>query len=138
MGLVAAENRALAEIYFAKFPHDQSLAREELAPGFRFHHLVEIEGPEAFAEFMRGVSRAFPDFRFELRHLLAEGDLVAAHYDFTGTQHDTFLGTVPSLGRSFLTRGMSLFRCTGGRIDELWVAFNSLSMMQQLGAAPAV
>jgi steroid delta-isomerase-like uncharacterized protein len=130
-------NRALAEIYFAKFPHDESLARQELTPAFRFHHLVEIEGPDSFAEFMRGVSRAFPDFRFELHHVIAEGDLVAAHYDFAGTQADTFLGSVPSQGLSFSTRGMSLFRCAGGRIDELWVAFNSLSMMQQLGAVPA-
>ena len=64
-------------------------------------------------------------------------DLVAAHYDFAGTQADTFLGNVPSLGRSFSTRGMSLFRCADGKIDELWVAFNSLSMLQQLGAVPA-
>jgi steroid delta-isomerase-like uncharacterized protein len=130
-------NRALAEIYFAKFPHDESLAWQELTPGFRFHHLVEIEGPDSFSEFMRGVSRAFPDFRFDLHHVIAEGDLVAAHYDFAGTQADTFLGNVPSLGQSFSTRGMSLFRCADGKIDELWVAFNSLSMMQQLGAVPA-
>lgn len=136
MGPMAGGNRALAEIYFAKFPHDESLAWQELTPAFRFHHLVEIEGPEAFAEFMGGVSRAFPDFRFELHHLVADGDLVAAHYDFAGTQADTFLGNVPSLGRSFTTRGMSLFRCADGKIDELWVAFNSLSMMQQLGAVP--
>ena len=136
MGGVVAGNRALAEAYFAKFPHDESLVRKELAPTFRFHHLVEIEGAEAFAGFMHGVSRAFPDFRFELHHLVGEGDLVAAHYDFAGTQHDTFLGTVPSLGRSFSTRGMSLFRCAGGRVEELWVAFDSLSMMQQLGALP--
>jgi steroid delta-isomerase-like uncharacterized protein len=128
-------SRRLAETYFAKFPHDRSLT-EELSPGFRFHHLVEIEGPDAFAEFMGGVSRAFPDFRFELHHLIEDGDLVAAHYDFAGTQADTFLGSVPSLGRSFSTRGMSLFRCAEGKIVELWVAFNSLSMMQQLGAVP--
>jgi steroid delta-isomerase-like uncharacterized protein len=130
-------NRALAEAYFAKFPHDESLARDALSPQFRFHHLVEVEGPQAFAEFMRGISRAFPDFRFDLHHLVEEGDLVAAHYDFAGTQADTFLGNVPSLGRSFSTRGMSLFRCADGKIEELWVAFNSLSMLQQLGALPA-
>ena len=128
-------NLAAAESYFAKFPHDPALV-EELAPTFVFHHLVEIEGPEAFAGFMAGVSRAFPDFRFDMHHVVAEGDLVAAHYDFAGTQQDTFLGSVPSLGRSFSTRGMSLFRCVNGRIEELWVAFNSLSMLQQLGAVP--
>ncbi len=127
-------NVALARLYFEKFPHDDSLALEALAPGFRFHHLVEIEGPADFADFMRGVSRAFPNFRFELHHVLAEGDLVAAHYDFSGTQAETFLGRIPSQGRSFTTRGMSVFRCANGRIEEIWVAFNALAMMQQLGA----
>jgi steroid delta-isomerase-like uncharacterized protein len=137
MGPMKAGNIALAEAYFAKFPHDRSLARDVLAPEFRFHHLVEVDGAEAFADFMQGVSRAFPDFTFDLHHLVAEGELVAAHYDFAGTQQDTFLGTVPSLGRSFSVRGMSLFRCAGGRVAELWVAFDSLSMMEQLGAVPA-
>ena len=124
----------LARLYFARFPHDTSLAGDALAPGFRFHHLVEIEGPAAFSEFMAGVSRAFPDFRIELHHVLEQGDLAAAHYDFLGTQADTFLGRVPSLGRSFTARGMSLFRCADGRITELWVAFDTLAMMEQLGA----
>ena len=127
-------NVALARLYFEKFPHDATLADEAFAPGFRFHHLVEIEGPAAFADFMHGVSRSFPDFRFEVHHVLGEGDLVAAHYDFSGTQADTFLGRYPSQGRSFATRGMSLFRCATGRIEEIWVAFNTLEMMRQLGA----
>jgi predicted ester cyclase len=132
---VPVHARGLAELYFAKFPHDSSLVRDEIAPDFRFHHLVEVEGATAFAAFMAGVSRAFPDFSFRVHHLVAEGEFVFAHYDFSGIQADTFLDTVPSLGRPFSVRGMSLFRC-GNRIEELWVAFDSLSMMKQLGAVP--
>jgi steroid delta-isomerase-like uncharacterized protein len=133
---VSEQNRALALLYFQRFPHDETLVAEALAPGFVFHHLRDIEGPDAFREFMAGVSRAFPDFRFDVHHVVAEGELVAAHYDFSGTQHDVFLGVVPPSGRRFSTRGMSLFRCHDGRIAELWVTFHTLSMMQQLGAVP--
>jgi steroid delta-isomerase-like uncharacterized protein len=129
-------NKALALLYFERFPHDDTLPGEAFGPGFVFHHLRDVEGADAFREFMRGVSRAFPDFRFAVHDLVAEGDLVAAHYDFAGTQADTFLGLYPSRGRSFSTRGMSLFRCADGRIAEIWVAFNSLAMLQQLGALP--
>ena len=45
-----------------------------------------------------------------VRDYIHVSDLVAAHYDFAGTQHDTFLGTVPSLGRSFSTRSTVFFR----------------------------
>jgi steroid delta-isomerase-like uncharacterized protein len=135
---VSERNRELARLYFAKFPHDESLVDEALSPDFVFHHLRLISGPDAFATFMRGVSKAFPDFRFDIHHVVADGDLVAAHYTFAGTQEDTFLGSVPSRGRSFATRGMSLFSCSAGRIDELWVTFFSLAMMQQLGAVEEI
>ena len=133
---MSPQNEALAKLYFAKFPHDQTLPDEAFTAGFVFHHLQEIEGIPAFKEFMGGVSRAFPDFRFDVHHLIAAGDLVAAHYDFSGTQQDTFLGTIPSRGRRFTARGMSVFRFEFGRIAEIWVAFHTLSMMQQLGARP--
>lgn len=128
--------KALATLYFAKFPHDSSLVDEAFTPDFVFHHLREIEGPDAFRTFMAGVSRAFPDFRFDVQHLIAEGDLVAAHYTFSGTQDDLFLDVVPSQGKRFSTRGMSLYRIEGDRIAEIWVTFNSFSMMQQIGAVP--
>ncbi len=131
-------NRRLAHLYFAKFPHDESLVEEALSSGFVFHHLRVITEPDDFRTFMRGVSKAFPDFRFDIHHLVAEDDLVAAHYTFAGTQNDTFLDSVPSRGRSFSTRGMSVFRCAGGRISELWVTFHTLAMMQQLGAVGEV
>ena len=128
--------KALATLYFAKFPHDPSLVDEALTSDFTFHHVREIEGPEAFRMFMKGVSTAFPDFRFDVHHLIAEDDLVAAHYTFSGTQNDVFLDVVPSRGKSFSTRGMSLYRISGDRIAEIWVAFHTLSMMQQIGAVP--
>jgi predicted ester cyclase len=131
---MSLSNRDLAELYFAKFPHDETLADEAFTDDFVFHHLRDIRGRNEFREFMRGVSRAFPDFRFEMHHYVDEGALIAAHYTFAGTQHDTFLGTVESRGHRFATRGMSLFSCRDGRIGELWVAFFSLAMMQQLGA----
>lgn len=46
------------------------------------------------------------------------------------------MDVVPSRGKRFATRGMSLYRVEADRIAEIWVAFNSLSMMQQLGAVP--
>ena len=127
-------NRALAELYFARFPHDTSLPEEAFSDDFVFHHVREVVGRVAFREFMQGVSRAFPDFGFDLHHVVEQGDLVFAHYTFHGTQQATFLGFVPSQGRSFSTRGMSLFRCANGQIQEIWVSFNMLAMMQQLGA----
>jgi predicted ester cyclase len=134
---VSERNKSLACLYLERFPHDQSLPDEAFTDGFLFHHIHDIEGADRFKEFMAGVSRAFPGFSFDVHHVVAEGDLVAAHYDLhSGTQADVFLDVVHSQGRSFSTRGMNLFRCVDGKIAEIWVTFFTLAMMQQLGALP--
>jgi predicted ester cyclase len=134
---LSERNKSLARLYLERFPHDQNLPDEAFATGFLFHHIRDIEGADAFKEFMAGVSRAFPDFSFDIHHVVAEGDFVAAHYDLhSGTQADVFLDAAPSQGRSFSTRGMSLFRCVDGKIQEIWVTFFTLAAMQQLGAVP--
>jgi steroid delta-isomerase-like uncharacterized protein len=125
--------RELAQLYFDRFPHDPSLV-DALSPEFVFHHLRTIAGRDAFRAFMADVSHAFPDFGFDVHHLIAEGPIVAANYTFSGTQHETFMGSVPSRGGSFSVRGASFFECGDGRIERIWVSFHSLAMMQQLGA----
>jgi len=47
----------------------------DLAERYRRYHAVWLEA----------VVRAFPDHRWDLRHLLVDGDVVAAHFVDTGT-----------------------------------------------------
>src|SRR5215216_423459 len=54
-------------------------------------------GFDAYADALAVVVRAFPDYRWELRHLVVDAPLVAAHVTDTGTHRDTFLG-VPAAG----------------------------------------
>ena len=46
------------------------------------------------------------------------------------------LGMPPS-GKRATWSGTSIFRLAGGKIVELWVESDSMSMMQQLGVIPA-
>jgi steroid delta-isomerase-like uncharacterized protein len=76
---------------------------------------------------------AFPDLRYALEDLVAEGDLVAARYSWRGTHKgEAFLGIPPS-GKSILVRGMDFYRLRDGRIVEHWDNVDELGMLTQLG-----
>ena len=76
---------------------------------------------------------AFPDLRFALEELVAEGDLVAARYSWRGSHKgEAFLGIPPS-GKSILVRGMDFYRFRDGKIVEHWDNVDELGMLSQLG-----
>jgi predicted ester cyclase len=68
--------------------------------------------------------------------LIAEGDKVAARLTARGTHNGDFQGIRPT-GKPISFTGMRFYRLVGGRIAEEWANFDSLGLMQQLGAAPA-
>jgi predicted ester cyclase len=84
---------------------------------------VEINGTErgidVYAENLRSVVRAFPDYRWELRHLLVDPPWIAAHVADTGTHRDAFHG-VPATGRSVTAEEFAFYRVDGEKIVEVW------------------
>src|SRR5262245_9425022 len=62
---------------------------------------------------------AFPDWRFSLLALVAEGDLVVAHMPYSGTHRGAIVGVEPT-GRSCTVDEVVIFRLDGGRIVEAW------------------
>src|SRR3954451_16221361 len=96
----------------------------------RFDDLAEFVAPDVvingtdrgldvYAENLRVVARASPDFHWELRHLLVDPPWIAAHLADTGTHRGAFFG-VPATGRSVGTRELALYRVDAGRIAEVW------------------
>ena len=87
-------------------------------------------GVKARVETLR---EAFPDLRFAVEDLVAEGDLVAARFSWRGTHKgEAFLGIPPS-GKAILVRGMEFYRLRDGRIVEHWDNVDELGMLTQLG-----
>jgi steroid delta-isomerase-like uncharacterized protein len=84
---------------------------------------------------MRSFRTAFPDLRFEIDDELADGDRVAVRYTVTGTQQGPLMG-LPPTGKSIRIRGISIYRIAEGKLQEAWVQYDALGMMQQLGAVP--
>jgi steroid delta-isomerase-like uncharacterized protein len=86
--------------------------------------------------FFRMYIAAFPDLRMEPEDVLPSGDKVIARTRGTGTQRGEFMG-MPATGRSIDVELIDIMRFRDdGLVQEHWGLFDSLTMMQQLGAIP--
>jgi steroid delta-isomerase-like uncharacterized protein len=90
-----------------------------------------IEGFKNYATFLRG---AFPDLEVTDEDMVAEGDRVAMRWSFVGTHEGVFWG-IPPTGKRVTMTGFDIFRVRDGKIQELWVESDYLTLMQQLSAA---
>jgi predicted ester cyclase len=92
-------------------------------------------GPEGMRQAGEMFRRAFPDWHSEVRHLIAEGDLVAENFTARGTHRESFMGEPPT-GREIVLQGINIFRVADGKIVERWGRLDQLGLLQQLGLAP--
>jgi len=103
-------------------------------------HSAATAGPpvtsrDEFVELQKTFLVSFPDQKVTLETLVAEGEFVAALATYTATFTGP-LGDIPPTGKAASVPFLSLFRFEEGRIQELWVEWDNLAMMTQLGLAP--
>ena len=96
---------------------------------------VQVNGRrQALRDYIAGleaVVRAFPDYRWDLQHLLVDGHQIAAHFNDTGTHLGPFLG-IPATGRTVTTQEFAIYRLEAGKITEVWVTADNLGLLEQL------
>ncbi|MEE8327102.1 MAG: ester cyclase [candidate division NC10 bacterium] len=96
---------------------------------------IAVTTREGFKEFYRETAKTFPDQRMTLDALVAEGDRVAFWGAFSGTQEGP-MGPFPPTGKRMESQIGGMFRIEDGRIAELWVTWDNLSGLAQLGLFP--
>lgn len=96
---------------------------------------VMVESLEDFKEFLHQDLSAVPDAQQEIDMMLAEGDLVAARVIYRGTQTGTW-GPFPPSGESVELPFIGILRIEDGKVAEIWVEWDNLSALTQLGHFP--
>jgi steroid delta-isomerase-like uncharacterized protein len=91
------------------------------------------EGVKKFFDMFR---LAFPDLRMEAHEIVVEGDLLCVRGTMSGTHEGEFMGMPPTHKR-FEVEGFDMVRVRNGQFTEHWGLFDTMTMMQQLGAVPA-
>lgn len=94
-----------------------------------------IHGREGFRAFVTAYLTAFPDGRIVVKEAVARGDAVAQRWTARGTNTGELMG-MPPTGREVTVEGMTFARVAGGRVVEARTTWDTLALMQQLGAVP--
>jgi steroid delta-isomerase-like uncharacterized protein len=92
-------------------------------------------GPGAARQALTNYRDAFPDLRLNICDLLADGDKVVLRWTARGSHRGELRGIAPT-GKEITTTGITIFRIADGRIAEEWVNWDTLGLLQQLGAIP--
>ena len=92
------------------------------------------DGPEGARQTAALFRQAFPDWRSDVQHMIAEGDLVVEHFGAHGTHRGSVMGESPT-GRDVVLRGINILRIIDGKIVERWGQLDDLGLLQQLRLA---
>ena len=116
---------------------DPARLGELLAPDVVVHaNGQEVRGDEAAGQLAAMLRTAFPDMRIEHHEALVAGERVVIRWTAAGTHRGDYLG-VPASGRPVRFEGLDLFHLRDGRLAELWIEYDNLGFVQQVGAIPA-
>ena len=111
---------------------------DALADDFVDHEELPGLAPtkEGVMAFFRMYVAAFPDLRMQAEDVLPSGDKVVARVRATGTHRGELMG-MPATGKAIDVQLVDIIRFgDDGLAHEHWGVFDTMTMMQQLGAVP--
>ena len=114
---------------------------DQLADGFVEHEVMLGLEPtkEGVKQMFRAYRASFPDLRMDVEEVLPSGDKVVGRIRATGTHTGEAFMDLPASGKSVNVQLIDITRFDDdGLALEHWGVFDALSMMQQLGAIPAM
>ena len=96
---------------------------------------VHVRSLDDFKAFLHTDLAAVPDAMQEVNRIFSSGDMVAVHVTYSGTQ-DGQMGPFPPSHRRVELPFIGLLRVEDGKIAEIWVEWDNLSVLAQLGHFP--
>ncbi len=136
---MSTESKALVRRFLAEGIErgDPAAFDELLAPDVSDHAAAPglPPGSEGWQRNRGIMATGFPDLRFTIEDLLADGDKVIARTVFTGTHRGDFFG-LPATGKAVTVSSIHIFRLDAGCIVEHWGNSDDLGMLRQLGVVP--
>jgi steroid delta-isomerase-like uncharacterized protein len=133
-GNAAEENKAVARKFLQMFElGDPSIADEIVAIDYLNRDALDSNvGREGVKAFVNTFRNAMPDAKVSVTYQVAEGDMVASRYTWSGTHQGEIFG-VPATGGKVSWTQMTTFRIANGKIREAWANWDQWGLMQQLG-----
>lgn len=96
----------------------------------------DVRSREGFKEFLRQNTTSFPDNVQTFVQVVVEGDRAGIWTTYEGTQSGP-LGPFPATGRKVHFDFGGVLRVEDSKIAELWVTWDNMTILSQLGHLPA-
>jgi steroid delta-isomerase-like uncharacterized protein len=138
---MSEENKALVRRWFEELFNEGNLeVADEIFASNNIPHDPSLPnlplGPEGAKQLVNLYRSAFPDVRLTIEDELADGDKVVTRWVGRGTHQGVLMGVAPT-GEQVETTGISIWRIEEGKIVESWANYDTLGMLQQVGALPS-
>ena len=92
-------------------------------------------GAAAFANNLTSLRNGFPDIRFTIEDLIAEGDRVAVRWSWQGTHTGVFNG-LPACQKHVTNDGIVIYQLQDHKIVRTWIQTDRLGVLQEIGVVP--
>jgi predicted ester cyclase len=131
------KNKAAVRACFENASQGNFDALDEIVAPDYVLHPEEVRGAKGLMEMVEGYRNALSGLRVTIDQQFTEGDYVATRFTIRGT-HDGDLMGAPPTGNDVAFTGITISRCESGRIVEEWEITDTLSLLGQVGALPAM
>ena len=132
MNDVVIRNKKIIKDTFEKMSIQDETYLDFLSDDFIYHSAYETQkGKAALHEQYSGEIKKIPDFRLEIKRLIAERNVVVAEYDWTGTQQDEYLG-LPASNKRFRVPFIGVFDIEDSKIKLCRDMFNYAYLKNQM------
>ena len=131
------DNKAAVRSCFEEASKGNFDALDEIVTRDYVCHPQEAQGPDGLKAMVEGYVNALAGLRVRIDQQFTEGDYVATRYTISGTHDGDLMGT-PATGRNVEFTGITISRCENGRIAEEWEITDTVSLLGQVGALPAL
>jgi predicted ester cyclase len=136
---VQDDNKALVRRFIDYINNDPFAPIDEFfATSYAYHNssMPDVKDLSSLKDFNAAAYRVFPDIRFTIEDMVAEGDKVVYRASARGTHKGEFMGIAPT-GKQVTLTSIVISRIANGKFQEDWESLDGIYVLQQLGAAPA-
>ncbi len=137
----AAKNLETAKSFYTLFEKgDWAGLQKIIGPEITDHSPMWPRGDttmpgDSLIQLLKVNKEGFPDMKFEVLHVAADGDHVFVHYHFTGTNTGPMMGA-PASNKKVDYKGVDLVRMKDGVAVEHWDYGDNIAFMKQMGMMP--
>jgi predicted SnoaL-like aldol condensation-catalyzing enzyme len=128
-------NKAIVKEFITMVFHNHDLGNLDgiMRDDYIQHNADVPQGKSGFIEFFEKTFQAIPDFRYTLKKIVADGDIVMTFSTTTGTHTGGEWIGQAATGNKLNFDVVDIFRIQDGRIAEHWDVADTYLLFSQIG-----